>query len=87
VVITGDVTALGLQIGAEVVGMVRARDCVPSLEVESIAIEGVFTPRFVKDRIRAFIRDALNWYPADHPLCVEQIVLEEDGATVYGHRR
>jgi hypothetical protein len=87
VIITGDVTALGLQVGAEVVSTVGAEDCMPRLEIESISIEGVFTPRFVRDKIRALVLEALDWYPADHPLCVEQIVLEEDGATVYGHRR
>jgi hypothetical protein len=86
-VVTGDVTALGLQVGAEVVSTVKAEDCVLRMEIESISIEGVFTPRFVKDKIRALLLEALDWYPADYPLCVEQIVLEEGGATVYGHRR
>lgn len=86
-IVTADVTILGLQVGAQVVSTVDAKDCRPTMEIASIAIEGVFTPRFVLDKVRGLFLNALNWYPADYPLCLEQIVLEEDGATVYGRRR
>jgi hypothetical protein len=29
----------------------------------------------------------MTWYPADYPLCLEQIVLEETRLTCYGYRR
>jgi hypothetical protein len=50
-------------------------------------VEGLFTPNFLKSQIRKLILDALSWYPPDYPLCLQQIVLEEDRATVYGYRR
>jgi hypothetical protein len=57
------------------------------MEIETISIAGVLTPGFVKDRIKVMLLEALEWYPANYPLCLEQIVLEEDRATIYGHRR
>jgi hypothetical protein len=87
VVLTGDVTVLRFQVGTEVVGTVVAEDCMPHMQIQSMSIAGVLTPGFVKDQIRRLILEALNWYPPDYPLCLEQIVLEEDRAMVYGHRR
>jgi hypothetical protein len=45
------------------------------------------TPALFKDKIGEMIHQAMAWYPADYPLCLEQIVLEETRATVYGYRR
>jgi hypothetical protein len=87
VVVTGRVTILGLPVNARVSGLVWAEDCVPRLEVSSVTIAGFPTPRFVKDEIAAMLQEALDSYPSDHPLCLGQIVLQEDQATVYGYRR
>jgi hypothetical protein len=86
-VLTGDVAVLGFQVSAEVEGALVARDCLPQAEIDSISIAGLVTPEFVKDGIQDIIVDALGWYPADYPLCLEQIVVEEDRLTVYGSRR
>ena len=87
VVMTGRVTVLGFDVDTEAAGTVAVRDCVPQMEIETISIAGVLTPGFVKDQIQDMILEALAWYPADYPLCLEQIVLEETRATVYGYRR
>jgi hypothetical protein len=87
VVVTGDVTVLGFDVHTEVMGTVVARDCLPEMEIHSVSIAGVLTPGFVKDQVKKLLLEALDWYPADYPLCLDQIVLEEDRATVYGHRR
>jgi hypothetical protein len=87
VVVTGSVTVLGFEVTTEAVGTVAVEDCRPQMEVQSISIAGVLTPGFVKDEIKGMLLEALAWYPADYALCLEQIVLEETGATVYGHRR
>jgi hypothetical protein len=47
----------------------------------------VLTPGFVKERVKEMFLTLLEWYPKDYLLCLEQIVLEEDRASVYGHRR
>ncbi len=44
-------------------------------------------PTFIKERVAGMLLQAVTWYPDDHPLCLEQIVLEESRVTVYGHRR
>jgi hypothetical protein len=87
VIVTGDATVLGFQVSTEANGTVHAQECLPQMEIETISIAGVLTPGFVKDQIKEMILEAMAWYPADYPLCVEQIVLEETRATVYGYRR
>jgi len=87
VVLSGSVTVLGFQVEAEVSGRVVARDCQPQVEIETISIAGLATPDFVREGIQDIVLEALAWYPADYPLCLEQIVLEEEQLTVYGSRR
>jgi hypothetical protein len=87
VAVTGRVTVLGFTVEAEVKGKVLAQDCVPLLEMESLSVAGIMTPRFVKDQVQDMVFEAMSWYPADYPLCLEEIVLEDSRATVYGYRR
>lgn len=87
VVITGRITVQDFGVRGEITGQVFAKDCVPVLEIERLVITGVLTPSFVRDRVETMVQEAMTWYPADYPLCIEHIVLEETGATVYGHRR
>ena len=87
VIVTGNVTVLGFEVDAKITGQVVAQDCLPHFEVATISVEGLMTLPFLKDQIGAMIRQAMTWYPADYPLCLEQIVLEETRATVYGYRR
>lgn len=86
-VVTGDVTVLGFEVSTEIVGTVTAKECLPQMDIQSVSVGGALTPGFVKNQIQELLLDALKWYPANHPLCLEQIILEEDRATVYGHRR
>ena len=87
VLLTGDVVLMGFELTTEVQGTVRVEDCRPQTEIQEISIAGVLTPGFVKDQAKEMLVEALDWYPENHPLCLEQIVLEEDRATAYGHRR
>ena len=87
VVVTGKVTILGFGVNAKVAGKVEVKDCRPELEITSISMVGVLTPRFVRDQVEAMILEAMTWYPADYPLCLEQIVLEETRLGIYGYRR
>jgi len=87
VIVTAYVTVLGFGIKTEVQGAVVARDCLPLTEVESVTVAGVFTPDFVRDAIKSMVQDVMSWYPSDYPLCLDQIVLEEDRFTLYGQRR
>jgi hypothetical protein len=45
------------------------------------------TPKIVKDQVQDMVLEAMAWYPEDYPLCLEEIVLEDSQATVYGFRR
>ena len=87
VVVTGQLSVLGFGINAQVTGKVAVEDCLPVLEIERLRLAGVMTPAFVRDEVETMIHKAMAWYPADYPLCLEQIVLEETCATAYGHRR
>ncbi len=87
VVVTGDVMLVGFEFSTEVEGTILVEDCHPHTEIQAISIAGVLTPGFVKDQAREMLVEALDWYPADYALCLEQIVLEEERVTVYGHRR
>lgn len=87
IVVTGDITVLGFRTGVKMIGKVIAVDCRPKLEVQAISILGILTPGFVKDQVLRTLLEVAAWYPPDYPLCLEQIVLEEDRATVYGHCR
>jgi hypothetical protein len=87
ILLNGTITVMGFEVKTEVEGSVVARDCVPQTEIQRIAIAGLVTPAFVRDNIRGIVEESLNWYPADYPLCLERIVLEEDRVTIYGSRR
>lgn len=87
VVLTGRVTLLGFNIDARATGTVTAIDCRPQLQIEQVSLAGLLTPGFVKDEVEKLLLEAMDWYPADHPLCLERIVIEETEATIYGYRR
>lgn len=87
VAVSGRLTVLGFEVQAELLGQVVAKDCVPQLEVESLSVAGLVTPKFVKDKVQEMIFEAMAWYPEDYPLCLQEIVLEDTKATVYGYRR
>lgn len=87
VAVTGKVTVLGFAVSGQLLGQVVAEDCVPALQIESLSVAGIMTPRFVKDQVQDLVFEAMAWYPEDYPLCLEEIVLEDTRATVYGYRR
>jgi hypothetical protein len=87
ITLTGDVQVLGFELPTTVQCRVIVQDCLPTVEIESVAIAGMLTPAFVKEEVRQIVEDSLSWYPADYPLCLEQIVVEEDRATIYGSCR
>ncbi len=87
VVIQGKITVMGFDVSAQVSGIVVARDCLPQAQVQAVSIVGVSTPGLVKQEVEKIILELLNWYPADYPLCLEQIVVEEGRVTIYGFRR
>lgn len=87
VIVTGIVSLFRFEVDARITGKAVAHDCLPQLEITSVSVEGVVTPPLLKDQIGEMVREAMRWYPADYPLCLEQIVLEETRATVYGYRR
>jgi hypothetical protein len=87
VAVSGTATVLGFPVNTKIVGTLEAVNCVPQVEVQSISVEGILTPTVVKDQIEAMFLEALTWYPADYPLCLQQIVVEEGRATVYATRR
>jgi hypothetical protein len=87
VVVTGDVFVLGFGVGAEVLGLVVADNCLPRAEVQAVSVGGLLTPRSVKNRVAETIMEAFNWYPSNSALCLERIVVEDGVVTVYGVRR
>jgi hypothetical protein len=87
VVLTGQTTFFGFQINARVCGTITVHDCRPEIEIQTIDMAGILTPPVVRNQIEQQTLEAMTWYPADYPLCLEQIVLEETRATIYGYRR
>lgn len=87
VVLSGKVKVMGFDVRAEVLGLVVASNCQPSAVVQDVRVAGILTPGFVKEGIRDLVLESMDWYPADYPLCLEQIVLEEGRVTLYGSRR
>jgi len=87
IVITGNVTVLGFEVDTKITGKVVAQNCLPHFQVATVSVKGLMTLPFLKDQVGELIREAMTWYPADYPLCLEQIVMEETRATVYGYRR
>jgi hypothetical protein len=84
---TGDVEVVGFEVSTTVVGSVVAEECRPRVQISSVSIGGVVTPGFIQEQVEQLVLEALDWYPVDYPLCLDQIVIEEERATVYGHRR
>lgn len=87
IVAEGMVDLLGVEVSTEIVGMVQADDCLPEVQIDTVALAGVLTPEFFRDQIKDIVLESLSWYPVDYPLCLEQIVLEEGRVTVYASRR
>jgi hypothetical protein len=87
VVVTGNVLVLSVPIKVEVAGTMVASDCRPELKISSVKIGGLFTPRFARDEVARTLDEVLDWYPDDYPLCIDQFVVQDNQATVYGHRR
>lgn len=87
VILTGNVTVFGFEVNAQITGKVVAQDCLPHFEIWNVSVAGLMTPPLFKDKIGELTHQAMTWYPADYPLCLQQIVLEETRATVYGYRR
>ena len=85
VLLTGEMTVLGFRVQTQVRGTVTARDCRPEIEIQSIAVGGVLTPQYVRDRIEQEVLEAVTFFPADYPLCLEQILLEDTRATILGY--
>jgi hypothetical protein len=86
-IVTGDVEVVGFEVSTTVVGNVVAEACRPRVQISSVSIAGVLTPGFIQEEVEKLVLEALDWYPVDYPLCMDQIVIEEERATVYGHRR
>ena len=87
VVVTGNAIVLGFEVSAIIEGILTAEDCQPQFEIESVSLASIVTPGFVKGRVGEMLQEAMAWYPADYALCIEQIVLEETKASIYGTRR
>lgn len=87
VVLTGEITVLGFEVEATVAGTIVAEDCRPKFDIEAVTVAGILTPQFVRAAVGREVLKAVDWYPADYPLCLEEIVLEEDRATIYGYNR
>lgn len=87
VVLSGKVRVIGMELPAEVRGTVVAVGCRPAVQIDSVTVGGILTPKFVKQQVVQLVEDSLDWYPADYPLCIEQIVIEENRAILYGSRR
>ena len=87
VTLTGDVSVMDISVSTVIKGRVLAQDCLPVVEISSVSVGGILTPAFVRNQVTEVVEDAFAWYPADYPLCLEQIVLEDGRATIYGSTR
>ena len=87
VTLTGEVTVMDIKVSTVIEGRVLARDCLPVVEIASVSLGGILTPSFIRDQVTQVVEDAFVWYPPDYPLCLEQIVLEDGRATIYGSKR
>jgi hypothetical protein len=87
VVLAGNVLVLSVPIKVEATGAMATSGCRPVLELSSVKVGGLFTPRFVRDEVTEILDRALDWYPTDYPLCIDRIVVRDEHATLIGHRR
>ena len=87
IVVDGIVDLLGVEVNTEIMGTIQADACLPEVQIDTVALAGVLTPGFFVDQIKEIVLESMSWYPADYPLCLEQIVVEEGRMTVYGSRR
>jgi len=78
---------MGLEMPATIEGTIEVQNCQPVAVIDSVSVGSILTPAFVKEEIARLVEEWLASYPPDHPLCLEQIVLEEDRVTIYGRRR
>jgi hypothetical protein len=87
IILTGEIIAQGLEVGAEVIGTLAVQDCRPLVVLESVSTTGTQAPVFYRNQIERILQDAMSWSVDDFPLCFEQVVLEEARMTVYGSRK
>lgn len=87
VLVTADVSVLGIGVKTELLGQLVVDECALRMEVSAVSVGGVLTPRFIKNAASDTALRALNWYPADSPLCLDRVVTGEGRLTLYGYRR
>jgi hypothetical protein len=87
IVVSGEAMVLRFPVSVTAAGTVSAVDCRPQIEVTDISLSGILTPRIVQNQVEDLIHKSVEWYPPDYALCIHQIVLEEDRATIYGSRQ
>lgn len=87
ILVTGEVTVLGLHMNAELLGTLIAEECALRMDIQGLSVGGVLTPRFMKNQASTIAVQALDWYPADSPVCLDEVVLGNGAVTVYGYRR
>jgi hypothetical protein len=87
VTVKGDVTLQGITASVEVAGRVGTRDCQPWADMDDLKIAGMPTPGLFREGIEQLLQDAVHWFPPDHPLCLEWIIVDEDQVTIYASRR
>ena len=87
IILTGSSRVWGVPVSIRVEGTLTVERCRPKAEVQSVYIAKVLAPQFAREWVTSRILETMAWFPADYPLCLHEIRLEEERMILYGIRR
>jgi hypothetical protein len=82
--LSGTMRLLGVDVPLVAVGQVLAVDCRPRVQVNSLTAGVLPAPGLVRDQVLGRLQQWIRWFPADHPLCIQDIQFDDGVLTVVG---
>ncbi len=82
--LTGTLTLLGMDLSVEATGRVTIVECRPRVQVDSLRAGGLAAPGLVRNQVLGWLQEWIRWYPPDHPLCLQEVVLGDGMVTIIG---
>jgi hypothetical protein len=82
--LAGTLLLLGVEVPIQAEGRVTIVDCRPRVQVDLLTAGGLPAPGLVRDEVFGLLQQWIRWYPADHPLCLQDVALGDETVIVVG---
>jgi hypothetical protein len=82
--LAGTLLLLGLEVPVQAEGRVTVVDCRPRVHLDALTAGGLPAPGLVRDGVFGLLQQWTPWYPADHPLCLQDVALGDETVIIIG---